>query len=81
MKKLYISKKDRKIFGVCGGIGETYDIDPTLIRLIVVFLCLASWIIPLLLTYPQNNQAKAQPPALKTGYIKWQRKTGKRRSP
>jgi len=51
MKKLYISKKDRKIFGVCGGIGETYDIDPTLIRLIVVFLCLASWIIPLLLTY------------------------------
>ena len=51
MKKLYISKKDRKIFGVCGGIGQAYDIDPTLIRLIVVFLCLASWIIPLLLTY------------------------------
>ena len=51
MRKLYLSKKDSKIFGVCGGIGETYDIDPTLVRLIAVFLCLASWIIPLLLTY------------------------------
>ena len=51
MKKLYISKKDRKIFGVCGGIGQTYDIDPTLIRLIVVFLCIATAIIPVVLTY------------------------------
>ena len=51
MRKLYISKKDRKIFGVCGGIGEAYDIDPTLIRLIVVFLCIATAIMPVLVTY------------------------------
>jgi phage shock protein C len=51
MKKLYISKKDRKIFGICGGIGETYDIDPTLVRLVVVFLCIATAILPLVLTY------------------------------
>ena len=51
MRKLYLSKKYKKIFGVCGGIGETYDIDPTLIRLVVVFLCLATAIIPVLLTY------------------------------
>ncbi len=51
MKKLYISKKDRKIFGFCGGIGETYDIDPTLVRLVVVFLCFATAILPVLLTY------------------------------
>ncbi len=51
MKKLYISKKDRKIFGFCGGIGETYDIDPTLVRLVVVFLCFATAIIPVVLTY------------------------------
>jgi len=51
MRKLYISKKDRKIFGFCGGIGETYDIDPTLVRLVVVFLCLATAIIPVVLTY------------------------------
>jgi len=51
MKKLYISKKDRKIFGVCGGIGQTYDIDPTLVRLVVVFLCFATAILPVVLTY------------------------------
>ena len=51
MRKLYLSKTNSKIFGVCGGIGEAYDIDPTLVRLVVVFLCLASGILPLLLTY------------------------------
>ncbi len=51
MKKLYLSKKDKKNFGVCGSIGETYDIDPTIVRLITIFLCLATGITPLLVTY------------------------------
>jgi len=32
-KTLYRSKKNRMIAGVCGGIGEYFNIDPTLIRL------------------------------------------------
>ena len=51
MRELYLSQKNKKIFGVCGGIGETYDIDPTLIRLILVFLCLITAIIPVIVTY------------------------------
>ena len=51
MKLLHLSRTEKKIFGVCGGIGETYDIDPTLIRLIVVFLCFATAILPVALTY------------------------------
>jgi phage shock protein C len=51
MKHIYLSKKQKKIFGVCGGIGETYDIDPNLVRLVVIFLCLATAIIPVVLTY------------------------------
>ena len=51
MRKLYLSKKEKKIFGVCGGIGEVYDIDPTLVRLVVVFLGFATGILPLVLTY------------------------------
>ena len=31
-KKLYKSKKDKKLAGVCGGIAEYFNIDPTLIR-------------------------------------------------
>ncbi len=40
-KKLYRSRKDSVIAGVCGGIAEYFEIDSTLVRLlaiIVVFL-------------------------------------------
>ncbi len=41
-KKLYKSNKDKKIDGVCAGIAEYFDIDPTLIRLGAVLLtCVA----------------------------------------
>ena len=33
-KKLCRSKTDKKIFGVCGGIAEYFDIDATIIRVI-----------------------------------------------
>ena len=51
MRRLHLSTTDKKILGVCGGIGETYDIDPTLIRLIVVLLCFVTAIVPIALTY------------------------------
>ncbi|WP_352399163.1 PspC domain-containing protein [Anaerotignum sp.] len=35
-KKLYRSSANVKISGVCGGIGEYFSIDPTLIRLVWV---------------------------------------------
>ena len=34
MKQLYRSTTDRKIAGVCGGIAEYFDMDPTVVRLI-----------------------------------------------
>ena len=40
-KKLYRSK-NLIIAGVCSGLGKYFDIDPTIIRLIWVFLTLAS---------------------------------------
>ncbi|MBC8507025.1 MAG: PspC domain-containing protein [Anaerolineales bacterium] len=36
-KKLFRSQDDRMVAGVCGGLGEYFDIDPTLMRLIFVF--------------------------------------------
>lgn len=33
-KKLYRSKKNRMIGGVCGGIAEYSDLDPTMVRLL-----------------------------------------------
>jgi len=37
-RKLYRSGKDKMLGGVCGGIGEYFNIDPTLVRLLWVVL-------------------------------------------
>ena len=37
-KKLYKLQNGKKIFGVCGGIAEYFDIDPTIVRLLWIFL-------------------------------------------
>ncbi len=39
-KKLYKSNSDKKLAGVCAGIAEYFDIDPTIIRLGWVFATL-----------------------------------------
>ena len=51
MKKIYRSQEDRKIAGILGGLGELFDIDPTLLRLLVVFIGLATGVIPLMVAY------------------------------
>jgi phage shock protein PspC (stress-responsive transcriptional regulator) len=35
-KKLYRSRTDRRLWGVCGGIAKYFDIDPTFVRIIAV---------------------------------------------
>ena len=42
MKKLCKSNKNRKICGVCGGIAEYLNADPTLIRLAFVVISMAA---------------------------------------
>lgn len=50
MKKLYRSP-NRIIAGVCGGIAEYFDVDPTLIRVIYMILSLFSAAFPGFLLY------------------------------
>ncbi|MCD6247010.1 MAG: PspC domain-containing protein [Candidatus Diapherotrites archaeon] len=62
-KRLYRSRKDRILGGVCGGIAEYMDTDPSLIRLLWVLVCLfwglgiilylAAWLI-----IPENPERK-----------------------
>jgi phage shock protein C len=51
VKRIYRSRTDRRVAGICGGLGELYDVDPTLIRLGLVFAGLATAIMPLLIAY------------------------------
>ncbi len=41
-RRLYRSRKNRVIAGVAGGLGEYFDIDPVLVRVIFVLATLAS---------------------------------------
>jgi len=38
-KKLYRSETNKMLCGVCAGIAEYFNIDPTLVRLVWVVLC------------------------------------------
>jgi len=40
MKELYRSTKSRVLGGVCGGIGEYMDIDPNIVRLVLIVILL-----------------------------------------
>jgi len=42
MKKLYLSNSDRKIGGVCGGLGEYFERDSTLFRVIFILVAILS---------------------------------------
>lgn len=61
-KRIYRSKTEKMIGGVCGGVGEYFDIDPTIVRLLWVvaaFVCgggiLAYLIALIVIPYDKNT--------------------------
>ncbi len=50
-KRLTRSRNERMIAGVCGGIAEYFDIDPTLVRIGYVLLSIVSAAFPGVLLY------------------------------
>jgi len=42
IKRLYRSRKDRMLGGVCAGIAEYFEIDPMIVRLLWIVLTLLS---------------------------------------
>ena len=50
-KNLFRSRTDRKISGVCGGLGEYFNIDPTIVRIAWVIISLVSGVILGIIAY------------------------------
>lgn len=42
MKKLKRSRNNRSLSGVCGGLGEYFNVDPTIVRILFVIAALFS---------------------------------------
>ncbi|WP_440949831.1 PspC domain-containing protein [Methanosphaerula subterraneus] len=64
MKQLHRSRRDRVFAGVCGGIGEYFEIDSNLVRLIWILISLAG-VVPGVLLYllawvilPEDDEAE-----------------------
>jgi len=51
MKKIYLSQKNKKIAGVCGGIGEFFNVDPVLVRVALILVAIFSAVFPAILAY------------------------------
>ncbi len=53
MKKFYLSQTDKKIAGVCGGLGEYFGIDSTLIRILflILLLCIGGGLLAYLIIW------------------------------
>ncbi|PIR73950.1 MAG: hypothetical protein COU35_05055 [Candidatus Magasanikbacteria bacterium CG10_big_fil_rev_8_21_14_0_10_47_10] len=51
MKRLYRSKKERMIAGVCGGIAAYYSADPTIIRLATALVFVLTGFFPVVMLY------------------------------
>jgi phage shock protein C len=50
-KKLIRSRAERKIAGVCAGLAQYFELDVLLVRILCVFITLASGICPGVVTY------------------------------
>jgi len=51
MKRLYKSKKNKVFCGVVGGIGEYFDIDPVLLRVIWLLIVIFTGFFPGIIAY------------------------------
>lgn len=64
-RRLYRSQTEKMIGGVCGGLGEVLDIDPTIVRVVFVLLGLLGGhgvllYIILWLIMPRQDQIKPE---------------------
>lgn len=51
IKRLKRSKSDKKIAGICGGLGNYFEVDPVIIRIAFILIAALSAVIPALIAY------------------------------
>ena len=50
-KRLYKSRENKVLAGILGGVGEYFDVDPVLVRLIYLVILVATGVVPGVLIY------------------------------
>jgi len=74
-KRFYRSTDDKMLAGVCGGLAEYFNIDPTIVRLIAVIIALCTGgsaiiaYIALAIIVPQHPDSQSRAKKSKSGPI------------
>lgn len=50
-KRLYKSKDNRVISGVLGGVGEYFNVDPVILRVVYIVISAFAWFVPGIVAY------------------------------
>ena len=50
-KRLYRSRTERMVLGVCGGLARHLGVDPTVVRVVAALLIIATGVLPGILVY------------------------------
>ena len=50
MKKLYLSE-NKKLSGVCGGVAEYFEVDPSIVRLAWIVITILTGVVPGVIAY------------------------------
>lgn len=68
MKRLYKSKTNKVLCGVIGGVGEYYEIDPVILRVVYIVVTAFTGVAPGIIAYiiacmvvPQKVDAEVKP--------------------
>ena len=51
MKRIYKSKDNKVLAGVIGGVGEYFEVDPVILRLLWLLIVIATGVVPGILAY------------------------------
>jgi phage shock protein C len=68
MKKLYRSRRDSKLFGLCGGLADTLNVDATLLRLVVIITAVFSGGFPVIVLYVIASMVIPKEPGFDNGF-------------
>lgn len=51
IKKIQLSKKDKVLTGLVGGMAEYFNIDPTLLRILTIIAAAMTGFVPMIIAY------------------------------
>jgi phage shock protein C len=67
MKRLYKSQTNKVLSGLLGGLGDYWNVDPVMLRVVYVFIACVTGVIPGIIAYLIGSLIVPLPPSANAG--------------